>query len=752
MTNQTPEPEPQPEQDHGPRSRLSETLENQVLGIGKKSANKLIQWGPLATMTPFLISAWQQQQWISLLLLFPPTSLSFIWAIYAEGFLEQMWEVVSAKGRKDANNCKTLLEHMEKAVAETIRWQLAGTDDKYLKCQGNECAIYKTEGLKHIFRPSLKDVFVSLELSGEFLGYFANRRLPFWPGFSRQQQIMEQRKEGLSIWELLQKAERETPYRSLIIQAWGGYGKTTLLRHITYIYTRKLESKRAYNAPKLLPVLLYLRKWQELMARPDAPNLATLIEQYHLPDLPEGSHLNLPPNWAANHLRKGTMLVMLDGFDEVKEHWRDGVAQWIGKHLKNYPQTFFILTSRPAGYRQYNSDYRPNIPLFIKPFNPEQQERFIQRWYLSWKRHLTSNPDQPAVKAEAYEEAASLYKQLQPEEGMRNPLSDFARNPLLLNMIVNLHSSYSDEKLPQRRTDLYKAIIRLQLGDRPLARQIEMPLEVNESQQVLQELALLMTQENITKIEPEQLKDKLGDYLRAIDESVSVEVFLRKIEQVSELLVQVDELYEFAHKSFQEYLAAAEIIRTKQEDLLLQYWQEQWYSAIIILYVAQLKNPNSFLRRLADIPNPEATKLAYKCLQETCRKVDEDLRELINKVQDKRYQQLEQYLKNGQWEKADRETYRLMLETVNKEEGQLLEPEDLENFPCDDLRILDKLWVSYSKGKFGFSVQKKIYFELGGTKECNWDVWTKFCSRVGWYRKGGWYQDMRYELQDTTPR
>ncbi len=321
-----------------------------------------------------------------------------------------------------------------------------------------------------------------------------------------------------------------------------------------------------------------------------------------------------------------------------------------------------------------------------------------------------------------------------------------------MNTIVNLHASYPYEQLPQRRADLYKAIVRLQLGDRPMARKIDMPLEVNESQQVLQNLALFMTQANITKIEPEERSRKLESYLPAVDESVSAAIFLNKIEQVSELLVQVDEAYEFAHKSFQEYLAACEIKRTNQEALLLENWQEQWWEAIIILYVAQLKNPNLFLRRLADIPDSQATKLAYKCLQETCRKVDEDLQELINKVQDKRYQQLEQYLKNGQWKEADRETYRLMLETVNKEAGELLEPEDIENFPCEDLHVLDGLWVSYSKGKFGFSVQKKIYFELGGTKEYKREVWIKFGGRVGWYnlKTDRWLEDMRYELLNTT--
>ena len=756
MTDQQSQPDPTQEQSNKSLDEAKDSAKQFIKGISKQLGNTLIQWLPLGGTGTGFIFALIHQEWFIALILFPANMVTVIWASYTESFLERLQEVFQEEGRKDVDKLMTCRQRINKAVKETIRWQLAGTEDKYLKCQGNECTQYQTEGFQSVFTPLLSDVFVSLELSRHFLPDSDNQLLPLWPGFSSPGRTGQQTGRDLTIWHILGKAGKNTIPRSISIQAYGGYGKTTLLRHITYIYTRKLERKRAYNAPKLLPVLLYLRKWQELMGKPDAPLLPTLIERHHIPNLTEGKALKLPPFWAVNHLRQGKMLIMLDGFDEVKETLRDSVSQWIGQQLEDYPETFFILTSRPAGYGQYCSENKPATPLFIKPFNQEQQERFIQRWYLSLERRYNSQPHHPIVEIEANRKAASLNQQLQPieggKEGEKNPLRDFARNPLLLNTIVNLHASYPYEQLPQRRADLYKAIVRLQLGDRPMARQIDMPLEVNESQQVLQNLALFMTQANITKIEPEELERKLESYLPTVDESVSGSIFLNKIEQVSELLVQVDEAYEFAHKSFQEYLAACEIKRTQQEALLFENWQEQWWEAIIILYVAQLKNPNLFLRRLADIPDSQATKLAYKCLQETCRKVDEDLQELINKVQDKRYQQLEQYLKNGQWKEADRETYRLMLETVNKEAGELLEPEDIENFPCEDLHVLDGLWVSYSKGKFGFSVQKKIYFELGGTKEYKREVWIKFGGRVGWYnlKTDRWLEDMRYELLNTT--
>ncbi len=69
--------------------------------------------------------------------------------------------------------------------------------------------------------------------------------------------------------------------------------------------------------------------------------------------------------------------------------------------------------------------------------------------------------------------------------------------------------------------------------------------------------------------------------------------------------------------------------------------------------------------------------------------------------------------------------------------------EDIDNFPCEDLRIIDTLWVSASCGHFGFSVQKEIYQSLGGKREYNEKVWNNFCDRVGWKRGGSFVRVLR---------
>jgi hypothetical protein len=222
--------------------------------------------------------------------------------------------------------------------------------------------------------------------------------------------------------------------------------------------------------------------------------------------------------------------------------------------------------------------------------------------------------------------------------------------------------------------------------------------------------------------------------LKQQGETLEAAEFLEQIVHISELLVEQEDEYEFAHLSFQEYLAATQIAQTRQEKLLHDRFNDDWWKPTILLYAAQV-NPSSLIREMMQ---RGATDLAYICCQETTKRIDPALKQT---VQISRYAKLEEYLKNGQWKEADNETYRLMITTVGKEEGQWFDPEELRNFPCEELLAIDGLWVKYSSGKFGFSVQKKIYLECGGIpdeKKCYEEAFEKFGDRVGWRNKGQW--------------
>ena len=113
------------------------------------------------------------------------------------------------------------------------------------------------------------------------------------------------------------------------------------------------------------------------------------------------------------------------------------------------------------------------------------------------------------------------------------------------------------------------------------------------------------------------------------------------------------------------------------------------------------------------------------------------------------YTKLRDLLAAGEWQKADKETRSVMLRAAGQESRGWLEDDDIDNFPCEDLRTINRLWLHYSQGKFGFSVQKEIYESLGGTKDYNEKVWQNFCVRTGWRRVGEYldYSSLTFNLE-----
>ncbi|MFM2064159.1 MAG: hypothetical protein RLZZ507_3830 [Cyanobacteriota bacterium] len=116
------------------------------------------------------------------------------------------------------------------------------------------------------------------------------------------------------------------------------------------------------------------------------------------------------------------------------------------------------------------------------------------------------------------------------------------------------------------------------------------------------------------------------------------------------------------------------------------------------------------------------------------------------------YEKLDKLLSAGNWKEADYETARLMLKIAAREKEGVLGLEDIKNFPIKNLLIIDKLWVKYSNGQFGFSVQKQIYQSLAGTQKDYQQTWKAFCEQIGWRQSGKWlnYKDIDCNL--TAPK
>ena len=98
------------------------------------------------------------------------------------------------------------------------------------------------------------------------------------------------------------------------------------------------------------------------------------------------------------------------------------------------------------------------------------------------------------------------------------------------------------------------------------------------------------------------------------------------------------------------------------------------------------------------------------------------------------YTKLRDLLQNQEFGKADLETANMILWVAKRDTIGWLDRRDIEKFPSQDLWTINQLWLSASKGKFGFSVQKQIWLNLGGKPGFDSDkVFNSFLDKVEWH-------------------
>lgn len=107
-----------------------------------------------------------------------------------------------------------------------------------------------------------------------------------------------------------------------------------------------------------------------------------------------------------------------------------------------------------------------------------------------------------------------------------------------------------------------------------------------------------------------------------------------------------------------------------------------------------------------------------------------------------RYESLLDHLAEHRWYEADQETIRLIQDIEGVTDLEYLTPNDIRTFPCGQLQVLDQLWQTYSNGRFGFSVQLRIYQDVGGTLETTISQDQTLVEQ--WGERLGWREDNRW--------
>ncbi|MBD2541005.1 NACHT domain-containing protein, partial [Coleofasciculus sp. FACHB-SPT36] len=425
--------------------------------------------------------------------------------------------------------------------------------------------------------------------------------------------------------------------RRLVIRGGAGAGKSTLLQWLAVRAASRNFPEKLQHWNYKIPFFIRLRSLVD-GGFPTPEEFPKLIARNFAATMPQG--------WAHKYLDRGHALVLIDGVDELPSQQRQAFFEALQDLVRDFSDATYIVTSRPSGLKSLQGeewedweDWVKNENfknLTLEPMSSTNVEEFVSRWH----RALNSNSSSNTQQDDPMQIADNLKRQLR----QRAELRRLASTPLLCAMICALHRERR-EALPSARLQLYRECIDMLLNRRDEGRKIPLdetyPTGLNEDQKMafIQSLAFWFMKNNRSDIEIDRVDTHFDRRLKlmSLPQAVTGEQIRSLFVDRSGLLREpVMGQIDFAHRTFQEYLAAKAAVEDYSLDLLLQRaTDDQWREAIIAAAgLGRATEKEKLLKALIEKGNTDPDKkhylhlLAVACL-ETVVEVDPTIRQEV---------------------------------------------------------------------------------------------------------------------------
>jgi hypothetical protein len=349
----------------------------------------------------------------------------------------------------------------------------------------------------------------------------------------------------------------------LMVFGGPGIGKSTFLRKVGL---EALKGNQGNYQHRLIPVFLELKKFKE-----SEINIQALIEkEFEICGFPD-----VQKN-VSKKLKKGELLILLDGLDEVPTENRENVIEKIQDFVDQYKENRFILSCRTAA-RTTNLNRFTNIE--VAEFDDQQIQAFIEHWF-------SSEADQ---EAEIAKNCWELLTQSEYEAA-----KNLAHTPLLLTFLCLTYRRTLS--FPTNRSSLYERALRIFLEEWSAEKQLTSHrnlvyegLNIDLEEGLLSEIAYLNFVENHLFMEKRELVKQIKIHLQQnlnAPQTLDGEKVLKTIESEQGILVeQASDVYSFSHLTLQEYLTARYIVENDlYENIVKNHLTEtRWHEVFLLI-------------------------------------------------------------------------------------------------------------------------------------------------------------------------
>jgi len=343
----------------------------------------------------------------------------------------------------------------------------------------------------------------------------------------------------------------------LFIRGVAGSGKTTLMR---WIAVRAAATAGSRGWRGMVPFFVRMRDCEDgrLPSVDELPR--TVLDTIGAP----------PQSWAANLLREGDGLILLDGIDEVAIDDRDRVREGIRELVATYPKAPLIVTTRPEAVADNWLDGEAFHVASVAPLTGDDRRRLIEKWHAS----VAEQRRQAGFSTESIEAAPEL---LLAALADAPTLARLATNPLMAAMVCALHLDHN-HTLPSGAYELLAALSKMIVFNRDEERRVfraALPntysrMDYARRRGLLQDAAAKMINNgaaslSVTALDAE-IRRALGEYGQ--DPAETEEVRERLLERSGVLREEPVGRVEFLHNAFRDFLAGTRLAASEDWGVL----------------------------------------------------------------------------------------------------------------------------------------------------------------------------------------